>query len=85
MLLFSKKGVNMKRKNFIYSIMLLTILCILFLAIGCQNEVYWGYPPFFPDNDRPERLPDEEVAEALNIPGIISELGNPPAGMTVKW
>ena len=75
----------MKRKNFIYSIMLLTILCILFLAIGCQNEVYWGYPPFFPDNDRPERLPDEEIAEALNIPGIISELGNPPAGMTVKW
>ncbi len=44
-----------------------------------------GYPPFFPDTDRPERLSDEEVAEALNIPGIVSELGAPPEGMSVKW
>ncbi len=57
------------------------LLALLLTLIGCQD----GTAILPPDNfDLPE-IPSTSVSNSINVPGIITELDNPPAGMSVEW
>ena len=66
-----------------YRNVLLPFLLIVALATSCQQTPSGIIIANPSQTLRP--LSDEEVKDSLNIPGIISELDNPPIGMNVIW
>ena len=63
------------------------VLVLLISLTGCQNNGYpGGWPIFPPMTSGLDKLESEEVASALDVAGIIEDLGNPQRdGMSVEW
>ena len=59
------------------------ILAFLLALTGCQDGS--GSVGLIIPSGSLARLESEEVASSLDIVGLIGELGNPPAGMDVRW